>query len=68
METLVRFTAHQLDGTEIIYTLDPEVVIDGEGRELVPRLSPITAANDRLNSTQRTITNQVDVSSSVFEL
>lgn len=67
-ETLVRFTAKQLDGDDILYTVKPEIVMDAKGRELVPRLSPITAANDRLNSTQRPITHKVDVSNSVVEL
>ena len=67
-ETLIRFTAKQLDGKDILYTVEPEIVMDAEGHELVPRLSPITAANNRLNSTQRAITHEVDVAKSVVEL
>lgn len=43
-------------------------MIDAEGHQLVPRLEPISAANDRYNSIQRPITHQVDVSKSVVEL
>lgn len=67
-ETLVRFHAKDLDGDDILYTVEPEIVMDVEGRQLVPRLQPISAANDRYNFIQRPITHQVDASKSVVEL
>lgn len=67
-EALVRLNAKELDGEGILYTVEPEMIIDAEGRHLVPRLNPISAANDRYNSIQRPIINQIDVSKSAVEL
>ena len=67
-ESLVRFHAKEIEGDDILYTAEPEIIIDAEGHQLVPRLQPISAANDRYNSIQRPITHQIDVSKSVVEL
>ena len=67
-KNFVCLTNQQLEGGDILYTLEPEVVIDAHGRELVPRLGYISAANDRLNSTRRPISHEVDVGKSVVEL
>jgi SAM-dependent methyltransferase len=70
-ESLVRFVtaARQLEGqTDILYTMEPEVIVDDEGRELVPRLKAIGPANDRLNSIQRPITHLVSAKESVIQL
>ena len=67
-ESLVRFHAKDLEGDDILYTAEPELVMDAEGHQLVPRLKPISAANDRYNSIQRPITHEIDVSNSVVEL
>ena len=67
-ESLVRFHAKDIESDDLLYTAEPEIVIDAEGHQLVPRLQPIDAANDRYNSIQRPITHQVDVSKSVVEL
>jgi len=65
---LLRFTSSELDKTDIFYTKEPEVIIDANGRELVPRLFTIQAANNRLNSVTRPIYEDVDASHSVVEL
>ncbi|RYP47174.1 hypothetical protein DL768_006724 [Monosporascus sp. mg162] len=65
---LLRFTAHMLDDEDLLYTKEPEIIIDSQGRELVPRLFPIKDANDRLNSVTRPIFHQVDIGNSVVEL
>lgn len=67
-EFFVRLTNKQLEGDDILYTVEPEIVIDTNGRELVPRLGYMPAANDRLNSTRRIIYHEVDVGKSVVEL
>ena len=67
-ETFVRLNAKQLDREDILYTLEPEIIIDAQGRELVPRLGYISAANNRLNSTRRHITHEVEMSKAVVEL
>ena len=67
-ESLIRFHAQNLDGDDILYTAEPEIIIDAEGHQLVPRLQPISAANDRYNSIQRFITHRIEVSKYVVEL
>ena len=67
-ETLVRFNARHLDCDDIMDTVEHGTDIDAKRLELVPRLSPVTLANDRLNATQRPITHEVDESNSVVEL
>ena len=67
-ESLVRFHANDLEGEDILYTAESEIVIDAEGHQAVPRLQSISAANDRYNSIQRIITHDVDVKKSVVEL
>nr|A0A0C6E0I7.1 RecName: Full=Highly reducing polyketide synthase bet1; Short=HS-PKS bet1; AltName: Full=Betaenone biosynthesis cluster protein 1 [Neocamarosporium betae]BAQ25466.1 polyketide synthase [Neocamarosporium betae] len=65
---LLRFTSARLDDKDILYTKEPEIIIDDEGRELVPRLFTIKASNDRLNSTTRSIFDPVDINKHVVEL
>ena len=67
-ESLLRFHAKDIEGDDILNTAEPEIVMDAEGHQLVPRLQPISAANDRYNSIQRLITHEIDVSKSVVEL
>lgn len=68
VEYLLRFISKQLDDSDILFVKEPEMIIDGEGRELVPRLFPIQDANDRLNSCSRSIFRQIDAQNSVFEV
>lgn len=67
-ETFVRLAAMHPSDKEILYTMEPEVITDKEGRQLVPRLCSIQGANDRLNSVQRRILRQVDAKNTEFEL
>ncbi|KAI8151832.1 hypothetical protein K4K49_009694 [Colletotrichum sp. SAR 10_70] len=67
VEYLLRFISKQLDDSDILFVKEPEMIIDVEGRELVPRLFPIPDANDRLNSCSRSIFRQIDALNSVFE-
>lgn len=46
------------------WPLEPEILIDAEGQELVPRLRHIAARNDRYNSARRPITNETDITAS----
>lgn len=59
-ETFARLAAKHPSDKNILYTMEPEVVTDTEGRQLVPRLCSIQGANDRLNCVQRSIVHQVD--------
>lgn len=67
-ETLVRSQAMDPNDDGILWTFEPEIVMDAEGRQLVPRLRPIQAANDRYNSARRSITHRVDIGESIVEM
>ncbi|RDW86024.1 hypothetical protein BP5796_04349 [Coleophoma crateriformis] len=65
-ETLLRLHTTSFRSTEnnqdnLLWMVEPEIVIDDKGRLLVPRLGAMTAANDRYNSARRSITREVDV-------
>jgi SAM-dependent methyltransferase len=70
-ESLLRLHATGL-GAEgsgnILWTPEPEIVVDSEGRHLVPRLEQISAANDRYNSIQRPMSQDVDLKTTILEL
>lgn len=51
--------------SNILWTAEPEMVIDAEGRQLVPRLQHLSAPNDRYNSGRRRILREVDISKDV---
>lgn len=44
-----------------LWSIELEIAVDAEGRQLVPRYLPDADANDRLNSARRTITRELDV-------
>lgn len=67
-ESLMRFHDSELEGDDILHTAEPEIVLDVKGHQLVPRLQPISAANDRYNAIQRPIIHEIDASQSVVEL
>lgn len=49
--------------TQILHTPEREIVIDDEGRELVPRLAHQFVLNDRLSSTRRVVEHETDLRS-----
>lgn len=53
---------------DVLWTMEPEVVIDVAKRHLVPRLTSIATANARYNSTQRSISCQIQAGISTLEL
>lgn len=44
-----------------MWSIELEIALDAEGRQLVPRFLPDADANDRFNSARRTITRELDV-------
>lgn len=46
---------------QLLWAIEPEIVVDGEGQELVQRLRPIVARNNRYNSVRRPITREIDI-------
>ena len=68
VEMILRFEAstgfNDTERDHLLWAIEPEVVLDAEGQELVPRLRPIATRNDRYNSVRRPITHELDVSKS----
>ncbi|KAK0379659.1 beta-ketoacyl synthase domain-containing protein [Colletotrichum limetticola] len=59
VESVLRF---QMSGSvqdqsqrKSLWSVESEIVIDSDGRQLVPRMRPVSTANDRYNSARRTI-------------
>lgn len=69
---LVCFSAKDLDTDDnkatILYTKEPEILVDAEGYERVPRLFPIDEANHHINSTARPIFHKTRLDDAVVEL
>lgn len=60
-ETFLRLRTRTEDRDNILWPLEPEIVIDHQQRELVPRLRHMPTLNNRYNSTRRAVTHEVDV-------
>ncbi|KXT12059.1 hypothetical protein AC579_4694 [Pseudocercospora musae] len=64
-EKFVVFTNHTVleasHKKHILHTSEREIIIDGEGRELVPRLAHQVRLNDRLSSTRRIVEHPTDM-------
>ncbi|KAI1129525.1 hypothetical protein F5Y10DRAFT_290905 [Nemania abortiva] len=56
--------SHTTKSADLLWSIEPEIIVDVEGRELIPRLEPDSAANARYNSFKRTVTRDVDVAKS----
>lgn len=67
-EIFLRLRTRAGEGDNILWTLEPEVIIDAGQRELIPRLRHISNLNQRFNSLRRAITHEVDVKSSTCVL
>lgn len=50
--------------SQVLWAIEPEVVVNAEGQGFVPRLRPIAARNDRYNSARRPITHEIDITES----
>lgn len=62
VERVMRFHfASSSEQSQLDWPLEPEVLVNSEGRELVPRLRHIAARNDRYNSARRAITHDLDI-------
>ncbi|KAI1081410.1 putative polyketide synthase [Whalleya microplaca] len=56
------------DRTDILWTVESELIMDASGRHLVSRLLAMHEPNDRYNSAFRTIQHEVDICQSVVQL
>ncbi|EEP78969.1 hypothetical protein UREG_03815 [Uncinocarpus reesii 1704] len=57
-EALLRLHFRQVD--RVLWSLEQEIAYEG-GKQIIPRLIPNKAQNDRYNASKRTIVNSVDV-------
>lgn len=46
--------------TDLLWSIEPEIIVNSVGRQLVPRLAPMADANDRYNSGRRKVTHEVN--------
>lgn len=53
---------------DLLWTFEPETVVDIHARQLIPRLTTLPSANNRYNSTRRRIEELVDPSNCVCEI
>lgn len=63
-ETFLRLRARSEERTNILWPFEPEIVMDHQQRELVPRLRHMSTLNNRYNSTRRAVTHEVDIKTS----
>nr|ALP31868.1 polyketide synthase 32 [Diaporthe helianthi] len=62
-EIFLRLRIKAEENSHIMWPLEPEMVIDSDHCELVPRLRHTSTRNDRYNSTRRVVTHEVDAKS-----
>lgn len=62
-EVFLRLRVKVEDKKNILWPLEPEIVIDSDRCELLPRLRHSSTRNDRYNSTRRVVTRDVDFKS-----
>ncbi|KAI1473097.1 uncharacterized protein F4812DRAFT_454916 [Daldinia caldariorum] len=68
IDFILRLHTTSRNGHNTLWTIEPEIVIDSKGRELLPRLRYIPALNDRYNSTRREITHEVNTSDTTISI
>jgi len=68
VELVLRFQAitnvAESERDQLLWAKEPEIAFDSEGHEIVPRLRPIAARNDRYNSARRPITHEANIGES----
>jgi hypothetical protein len=65
-QTLLRFASAAPE--TVVWTVEPEIIVDAAGNEFVPRLKPISTFNDRYNSSMREIKQLVSTKESSVTL
>ncbi|KJZ71435.1 hypothetical protein HIM_09159 [Hirsutella minnesotensis 3608] len=58
----------QVRASRMLWVVEAEIVLDDAGRQLVPRLRPVTARNDRYNSARQPISHEVDLTKSIVRV
>ncbi|KAM7218542.1 hypothetical protein V8F06_006146 [Rhypophila decipiens] len=76
-ESLLRLQFHRTTGQNeedstkagsVLWTAEPEIVIDSTGRQRVPRLRHLGCLNDRYNSARRPVLKDVDIGRNAVEV
>jgi hypothetical protein len=65
---VLQFHAGRTRNEEMLWSVEPEIVVDELNRQLVARLRPITKMNQRYNSTRRAIVEERDINQTPFTL
>jgi hypothetical protein len=60
--------SHHGGTANLLWSFEPEIVVDMRTRQLIPRLTALASANNRYNSTRRPIKQLVDAANSVCEI
>ncbi|KAK6063375.1 Polyketide synthase-nonribosomal peptide synthetase 2 [Seiridium cupressi] len=60
-ETLLRLHYRVREKENALWATEPEIIVDTAGRQLVPRLRPLTTPNSRYNSARRPIAKSADI-------
>ncbi|KAI0398721.1 putative polyketide synthase [Xylaria palmicola] len=64
LEILLRFHAGDKANGSILWTVETEIVLDKNGREMIPRIEHIKELNDRYNSKTHTVVRETDIEAS----
>ncbi|KAI0455320.1 putative polyketide synthase [Xylaria acuta] len=60
-KALLRFHATGRKNDNVLWSVEPEIINDSDGHQLLPRLEQIPELNDRYNSDQKLISHEVDI-------
>ncbi|KAI0000734.1 hypothetical protein F4779DRAFT_635566 [Xylariaceae sp. FL0662B] len=52
----------------LFWSIEPEIIVDAQGKELVPRIEYVPSSNIRYNSARRVITKEVDICRSALNV
>ncbi|KAJ4263543.1 hypothetical protein NW762_006362 [Fusarium torreyae] len=63
-----RFCSQYRDDEDLFYTIESEIKLDVNGRELVPRYQPLAIANNRYNSFHRPIRQELKLDQATVEI
>lgn len=67
-EIILRFYGSGFLPIDVLWTVEPEIVIDNEQRQLLSRLRPIQEMNDRYNSGHRPVVRETSSKNAHFSL
>lgn len=63
-EILLRFYSTAAKASNALWTVEPQILLDEEGHEMLPRFRPILELNDRYNSARRHVVREINLQNS----